>query len=81
MLNIFGINQKLENKQTKFLMHFSYNKWNWTIGKGVYLDEIDKLVKIKEEEYNQKFQTTLQISSLTIMLIFYSIFIYKMPQY
>ena len=56
----------------------SYDKWNWTIGKGVYLDEIDKLVKEKEESYNQKISNyTLQITSLTIMLVLYSIFIYK----
>ena len=56
----------------------SYDKWNWTIGKGVYLDEIDKLVKEKEEGYNQKISNyTLQITSLTIMLVLYSIFIYK----
>lgn len=56
----------------------SYEQWGWTIGKGVYLDEIDELVKQKEEEYNQKISNyTLQISSLTIMLVLYSIFIYK----
>ena len=67
------------SKQTnKISYSLSYNKWNWTIGKGVYLDEIDKLVKIKEEEFNQKISNyTLQITSLTIMLILYSIFIYK----
>ncbi len=56
----------------------SYKDWNWTIGRGVYLDEIDKLVEEKEEEYNQKISNyTLQITSLTIMLVLYSIFIYK----
>jgi signal transduction histidine kinase len=56
----------------------SYDKWNWTIGKGVYLDKIDKLVLTKEDEYNQKISDfTLQITSLTIMLVLYSIFIYK----
>jgi signal transduction histidine kinase len=55
-----------------------YKDWNWTIGKGVYLDEIDKLVKEKDEEYNQKISNyTLQITSLTVMLVLYSIFIYK----
>ena len=70
------------SKQTnKISYSLSYNKWNWTIGKGVYLDEIDKLVKIKEEEFNQKISNyTLQITSLTIMLILYSIFIYKFCQ-
>ena len=56
----------------------SYDQWGWTIGKGVYLDEIDELVKQKEEEYNQKISNyTLQITSLTIMLVLYSVFIYK----
>ncbi len=56
----------------------SFDDWNWTIGKGVYLDKIDKLVEKKDEEYNQKISNyTLQITSLTIMLILYSIFIYK----
>ena len=66
-------------KQTNKISYTqAYNKWNWTIGKGVYLDEIDKLVNKKEEEYNQKISNyTLQITSLTIMLVLYSIFIYK----
>ena len=56
----------------------SFNEFNWTIGKGVYLDEIEQLVKEKEDEYNQKISNyTLQITSLTIMLVLYSIFIYK----
>ncbi len=56
----------------------SYPKWNWVIGKGVYLDDIDKIVKIKTEDYNQKISNyTLQITTLTIMLVLYSIFIYK----
>jgi len=67
------------NKNTKKISYAnSYDKWNWTIGKGVYLDEIDKLVREKNEEYNQKMSDyTLQITSLTIMLVLYSIFIYK----
>ena len=66
-------------KDTKKISYAnSYKDWNWTIGRGVYLDEIDKLVKEKEEEYNQKISNyTLQITSLTIMLVLYSIFIYK----
>ena len=56
----------------------SFEPWKWTIGKGVYLDEIDKLIRQKNEEYNQKMSDyTLQITSLTIMLVLYSIFIYK----
>ena len=67
------------NKDTNKISYArSYNPWNWTIGKGVYLDEIDKLVNQKEEEYNQKISNyTLQITTLTVLLILYSIFIYK----
>ena len=67
------------NKNAKKISYAkSYNTWGWSIGKGVYLDEIDKLIKEKNEEYNQKMSDyTLQITSLTIMLVLYSIFIYK----
>lgn len=68
----------IEKNIKKISFANSFDDWNWTIGKGVYLDKIDKLVDIKEEEYNQKISNyTLQITSLTIMLILYSIFIYK----
>jgi len=56
----------------------SYEPLNWAIGKGVYLDKIDNLVQEKKYEYDQKISDyTLQITSLTIMLVLYSIFIYK----
>lgn len=68
----------IQNNANKVSYANSYDKWNWTIGKGVYLDKIDKLVYDKNEEYNQKMSDyTLQITSLTIMLVLYSIFIYK----
>lgn len=67
------------NKETNKLSFVnSYTPWEWTIGKGVYLDEIDKLINDKEDEYNKKISNyTLLITSLTILLILYSIFIYK----
>ena len=56
----------------------SYEPWKWSIGKGVYLDKIDTLVQDKKYEYDQKISDyTLQITSLTVILILYSIFIYK----
>ena len=56
----------------------SYKPWNWTIGRGIYLDEINSIVKKKENEYDEKISNyVLQIMSLTIMLVLYSIFIYK----
>ena len=42
------------------------------------MDKIDNLVQNKKNEYDQKISDyTLQITSLTIMLVLYSIFIYK----
>lgn len=56
----------------------SYAPWGWTIGKGVYLDTIDKIVREKKYEYDQKISNyVLQIISMTILLLLYSIFIYK----
>lgn len=56
----------------------SYPAWNWTIGKGVYLDTVEKVVKQTQEQYDEKISNyVLQIISLTILLVLYSIFIYK----
>ncbi|RXJ86017.1 cache domain-containing protein [Arcobacter sp. CECT 8985] len=67
---------KKETNKISFAM--SYKPWNWTVGKGVYLDNIKKLVREKENEYDEKISnSTLQITSLTIMLVLYSIFIFK----
>lgn len=77
-INYFWSKPELSKEKNKISYIKSYEKYNWVIGKGVYLDEIDKLIKIKEEEYNKKISDyTLQITSLTILLILYSIFIYK----
>ena len=71
-------NPKINQISEKISYAKSYKEWKWTIGKGVYLDEIDETIHLKREEYNQKMSTyTLQITSLTIMLVLYSIFIYK----
>ncbi len=56
----------------------SYKPWNWTIVTGIYLDEIEKVVNEKKEEYDKKISNyILQVISLTVMLVLYSIFIYK----
>lgn len=56
----------------------SYKKWNWTIGKGVYLYEIDELVKQKEKKYDEEIENYIyQIAFLAILLALYAIFIYK----
>ncbi len=55
----------------------SYKKWNWIISKGVYLDEINKLLEEKQKNFDEKiFNYSLLIITLTILLLFYSIFIY-----
>jgi len=69
-------------KQTKTAPKISYAKsyspWGWTVGKGVYLDTIDKIVREKRLEYDEKIANyVLQIISMTILLLLYSIFIYK----
>ena len=56
----------------------SYEPWGWTIGQGVYLDTVDSIVQIKRLEYDEKIEDyVLQIISMTILLLLYSIFIYK----
>ena len=68
----------IKNDALKVSYALSYKPWGWTIGTGIYLDEIDKVVKEKKEEYDEKISNyVLQILSLTIMLVLYSMFIYK----
>jgi signal transduction histidine kinase len=56
----------------------SYEPWNWTIGKGVYLDTVEQVVRQTQLEYDEKIANyVFQIISLTILLVLYSIFIYK----
>lgn len=69
---------EIKKEAVKISYALSYKPWNWTIGTGIYLDEINKIVKVKQEEYDQKISNyILQVLSLTIMLILYSMFIYK----
>ncbi len=56
----------------------SYKPWGWTIGKGVYLDSIEKVVQEAKLTYDDKINDyIIQIITLTILLVLYSIFIYK----
>ena len=69
---------EIKKDALKISYALSYKPFNWTIGRGIYLDEIDKIVEIKRDEYDEKISNyILQIMSLTIMLVLYSIFIYK----
>jgi len=68
----------IKDDALKISYALSYKPWNWTIGTGIYLDEIEEIVKQKKIEYDEKISNyVLQILSLTIMLVLYSIFIYK----
>jgi signal transduction histidine kinase len=56
----------------------TYAPWGWTIGKGVYLDTVEQIVRQTQLEYDEKIANyVFQIISLTILLVLYSIFIYK----
>ena len=69
---------KVKRDAMKISYSLTYKPWDWTIGTGIYLDEIDKIVQEKKLEYDEKISNyVLQILSLTIMLVLYSIFIYK----
>jgi len=69
---------KLKAEALKISYAISYKPWGWTIGKGIYLDEIDALIKEKRQQHDERISNyILQILSLTIMLVLYSIFIYK----
>ncbi len=62
----------------KISYSLSYDLWEWTIIADVYLDEMDKLLIKKEKEYDEKISNyILQILSLTVMLILYSLFLYR----
>ncbi len=72
------INHKEKKEVKKISYALSYEPWKWTVGTGVYLNELDKIVAQKQLEYDEKISNyTLQILSLTIMLVLYSVFIYK----
>ncbi|PLY07828.1 MAG: histidine kinase [Arcobacter sp.] len=69
---------KIKKDALKISYALSYEPWKWTIGTGLYLDDIEDIVKEKKLEYDEKISNyILQILSLTIMLVLYSIFIYK----
>ena len=82
---LIDISQKEYGDFLKYIWHkektsyaLSYDLWEWTIIADVYLDEMDKLLNIKEQEYDEKISNyILQILSLSIMLILYSIFLYR----
>ena len=56
----------LENKISYAI---AYKPWKWMIGSGVYLDNIEKEIKQKEQEYKKKFKKYIwQIVFLSLIL-------------
>ncbi len=56
----------------------SFAPWNWMVGSGVYLDDIEVVLQQKKEEYQQKvIKYTLQILSLAFMLFLSGMAIYR----
>lgn len=68
----------LQKEEKKLSFANSYIPWQWSIGQGVYLDEIEQMVEQKELAYIKKIKNyTYQIVFFTLLLILYSIFILK----
>lgn len=56
----------------------SFKPWNWMIGSGVYIDEIEKVLKLKKKEYNEKVITYIvQILMLASVLFISGMMIYQ----
>ncbi len=54
----------------------SYRPWNWMIGSGVYLDDIENVIKNKKEQYLQKIlKYIIQISIFAFILFLSSIIV------
>jgi len=48
----------------------SYEPWNWMIGSGIYLDDIDIVLKKKKDEYYKKISQYLLQTLLLILILF-----------
>ena len=60
----------------------AYKPWRWMVGSGVYLDDVQKVIKKKREEYDKKISKfIIQILTLTLLLFFASVAIYRYITY
>lgn len=60
----------------------AYPAWQWMVGSGVYLDDVEKVIKIKKEEHRKKILNYIaQILSLTLLLFFASVIAYRYVTY
>ncbi|PID47260.1 MAG: histidine kinase [Proteobacteria bacterium] len=72
------LNKNINSYAKKLSYAKSFDKWGWSIGKGVYLHKINDLIKEKERKYNENMIYYIsQVVFLGILLILYSLFIYK----
>ena len=56
----------------------SFKPWNWMIGSGVYLDEVQDALKIKKEQYNKKVTIyVLQIIIISFLLFLGGLIFYR----
>ncbi len=56
----------------------SFKPWRWMIGSGVYIDEIEKVLKQKKKDYNRKIITYIvQILALSIFLFIIGTMMYQ----
>ena len=64
-------NKPTTNKPSpKVSYAISYKPWNWMIGSGVYLDDIDIVLKQKRDEYYEKISHYLWQTLLLIFILF-----------
>lgn len=64
-------NKPTTNKPSpKVSYAISYKPWNWMIGSGVYLDDIDIVLKQKRDEYYKKISHYLWQTLLLIFILF-----------
>ena len=69
---------KVHREKISYLKYFK--QWNWVVGSGFYLDELNKEIKEKEEELTKKYENIIQkiiaISFIiTLLLILLSSYI------
>ena len=53
----------------------AYKKWNWIIGSGIYLDEVEKSIAQKEEELKSDIAYIIGFSLLFNLILFYIIYL------
>lgn len=64
-------NKPTTNKPSpKISYAISYPALGWMIGSGVYLDEIDKIVKVKKEEYLQQLIDYFYLTFVLLLALF-----------